>query len=138
VLIASSSSTVATTTNHNNVNHNHNRNRCHHWGIPHKPTKIPGLPSFETLKELKLALEANASSVSSNLGGGKHGYLGAVIDAQTYAIIVGNDAIGTTQPFIIPTFPGVLPVVVEGNQATREEELHARLAQLCVPAALQQ
>jgi hypothetical protein len=92
-------------------------------GFPHKPSKILGLPTFETLKELKLALEANASSVTSNLGGGRHGYLGAVIDAQTYAIIVGNNAAGAAQPFIIPTFPGVLPVVVGGNQAAREEEL---------------
>jgi hypothetical protein len=92
-------------------------------GFPHKPAKILGQPTFETLKELKLALEANESSVSSNLGGGRHGYLGAVIDAQTYAIIVGNNTAGAAQPFIIPTFPGILPVVVRGNQAAREEEL---------------
>jgi hypothetical protein len=92
-------------------------------GFPHKPSKIHGLPLFETLKELKLALEANASSVSSNLGGGAHGYLGAVLDAQTYAVIVSNDATGNPQPFVIPTFPGILPVVVGGNQAAREEEL---------------
>jgi hypothetical protein len=28
-------------------------------GFPHKPAKILGLPAFETLKELKQALEAN-------------------------------------------------------------------------------
>jgi hypothetical protein len=92
-------------------------------GFPHKPAKILGLPTFETLKELKEALEANAASVSSNLGGGNHSYLGAVINAQTYTIIVSNDATGAPQPFIIPTFPGILPVVVGGNQAAREEEL---------------
>jgi hypothetical protein len=50
-------------------------------GFPHKPAKILRFPTFETLKELKLALEANASSVSRNLGGGRHGYLGTVINA---------------------------------------------------------
>jgi hypothetical protein len=93
-------------------------------GFPHKPAKILGLPTFETLKELQEALEANAASVSSNLGGGKHSYLGAVINAQSYAIIVGNNAAGAPQLFVIPTFPGILLVVVGGNQAAREEELH--------------
>jgi hypothetical protein len=83
-------------------------------GFPHKPSKILGLPTFETLKELKLVLEASTSSVTSNLGRGRHSYLGAVINAQTYAIIVGNNAAGAAQPFIIPTFPGVLPVLSEG------------------------
>jgi hypothetical protein len=91
-------------------------------GFPHK-LSIHGLPLFETLKELKLALEANASSVSSNLGSGGHSYLGAVLDAQTYAVIIGNDPAGNPQPFVIPTFPGILPVIVGGNQAAREEEL---------------
>jgi hypothetical protein len=86
-------------------------------GFPHKPAKIHGLPTFETFKELKEALEANATSVSSNLGGGNHSYLGAVIDTQTYAVIVGNNATGAPQLFIIPMFPGILPVVVGGNQA---------------------
>jgi hypothetical protein len=57
-------------------------------GFPHKPAKILGLPTLETLKELK---QANALSVSSNLGGGNHSYLGVVLDTQIYAIIVGNN-----------------------------------------------
>jgi hypothetical protein len=50
-------------------------------------------------------------------------YLGAVLDAQTYAVIAGNDPAGNPQPFVIPTFPGILPVVVGSNQVAREEEL---------------
>jgi hypothetical protein len=92
-------------------------------GFPHKPAKIHGLPSFKTLKELKLMLEANAASVSSNLGSGGHGYLGAVLDAQTYAVIVSNDPAGNPQPFVIPTFLGILPTMIRGNQVAREEEL---------------
>jgi hypothetical protein len=46
-----------------------------------------------------------------------------VIDAQSYAIIVGNDATGAPQPFVIPTFPGILLVIVGGNQAACKEEL---------------
>jgi hypothetical protein len=92
-------------------------------GFPKKSIKITGLPTFETLKALTRDLEANTSSVNSNLGGGQHGYLGAVLDAQTYAIIVGNDATGAPQLFTIPTFPGILPVVVRNNSAARDEEL---------------
>jgi hypothetical protein len=92
-------------------------------GFPKKPIKNTGLPTFETLKALKKDLEAKASLVNSNLGGGHHGYLGAVLDAQTYAIIVGNDAAGAPQPFTIPTFPGVLPVVLGNNAAAWDEEL---------------
>jgi hypothetical protein len=43
-------------------------------GFPHKPAKILGLPTSETLKELKHVLEANAASVPSNMGEGRHGY----------------------------------------------------------------
>jgi hypothetical protein len=86
-------------------------------GFPKKPIKIAGLPTFETLKELKQDLEANSTSISSSLGGGWHGYLGAVLDAQTYAIIVGNDTTGAPQLVIIPAFPGILPVVL-GKQCS--------------------
>jgi hypothetical protein len=92
-------------------------------GFPKKPIKFAGLPMFETLKELKQDLKANASSIASSLGGGQHGYLGAVLDTQTYAIIVGNDATGAPQLFIIPTFPEILPVVLGNNAAARDEEL---------------
>jgi hypothetical protein len=92
-------------------------------GFPKKSVKITGLPTFKTLKVLTRDLEAITSLVNSNLGQGWHGYLGAVLDAQTYAIIVGNDAAGAPQPFTIPTFPGILPVVLGNNAATQDEEL---------------
>jgi hypothetical protein len=90
-------------------------------GFPKKSIKITGLPTFETLKVPKQDLEANAASVSSILRGGQHGQLGVVLDAQTYAIIVGNDASGAPQPFI-PTFPGILPVVLGNNAAAQDED----------------
>jgi hypothetical protein len=86
---------------HNDVAHCCNWHQLPHGGIP---IKIAGLPTFQTLKELKQDLEANAASVSSSLGGGHHGYLGALLDAQTYAIFVRNDATGALQLFIILTW----------------------------------
>ena len=43
------------------------------------PTPIRGIPTHKALKRLKTELQANASSVESDLGGGNHGYLGLVL-----------------------------------------------------------
>jgi hypothetical protein len=40
-----------------------------------------------------------------------------------WSLTLSNDATGAPQPFIIPTFLGILVVMVGGNQAAREEEL---------------
>ena len=39
-------------------------------------TRVHGEPNFYTLKTLKNELKANASAVTSTLGGGVHGHLG--------------------------------------------------------------
>ena len=56
----------------------------------------------KALKRLKLELQANASSVETDLGGGEHGYLGLVLTDQEYATIPD------TQPFAPPMHPGPL------------------------------
>ena len=38
-------------------------------------TKIHGEPTFESLKKIKDELKANASAVTSDLGGGANGHL---------------------------------------------------------------
>ena len=43
------------------------------------PMPIRGMPSHKALKRLKTELQANASSVESDLGGVDHGYLGLVL-----------------------------------------------------------
>ena len=49
------------------------------------PTPIQGEPTNKALKRLKTELQANASSVKSNLGGGDHGYLVLVLSDVEYA-----------------------------------------------------
>ena len=73
------------------------------------PTPIRGEPTHKSLKRLKLELQANASSVETDLGGGNHGYLGLVLTDQEYAIIPN------TQPFIAPQYPQ--PLVITANAA---------------------
>ena len=47
-------------------------------------TAIRGEPTYETLHHLKNELKANASSVSTTLGGGNHGYLGMILTLAEY------------------------------------------------------
>ena len=71
------------------------------------PTPICGEPTNKALKTLQKELQANASSVETDLGGGNHGYLGLVLTDAEYTTIPN------TQPFIPPTYPP--PLVIPAN-----------------------
>jgi hypothetical protein len=81
-------------------------------GFLQKPDKIRGIPSYYTLNTLRQTLYRNANSFASTLGGGNHGYWGALMSQPTY--------LHATQPNVIaftaPLFPGYLPAV-QGTQA---------------------
>ena len=53
---------------------------------------------------MKAELQANASSIETDLGGGNHGYLGLVLMDAEYATILH------THPFIAPTYPAPLTI----------------------------
>ena len=89
-------------------------NTCFHYPVP---TKIEGEPSYSTLTTLKKELQANASSVDSDLGGGDHGFLGLVLSDEDYA------KIPNTQPFVAPTYPNALVIP---STATAVEALSLR------------
>ena len=59
---------------------------------------IRGVPIHKILKRLKAELQANASSVETDLGGGNHGYLGLVTTDEEHATIPHM------QPFVTPTY----------------------------------
>ena len=61
-------------------------------------TPIRGEPMHKSLKSLKLELQANASTVETDLGGGNHSYLGLVLNDNEYA------SIPNIQPFIVPNY----------------------------------
>ena len=50
-------------------------------------TKITSKPTYSSLKILKDELKANAASVPSDLGGGKHGHLGLVLKDDEYKLV---------------------------------------------------
>ena len=68
------------------------------------PTPIRGQPTNKALKRLKNELQANASSIESDLGGGDHGFLGLVLTDAEYATVPG------TQPFVAPNYPAALTI----------------------------
>ena len=65
---------------------------------------LTGEPNYETLHELRQLLKENAASVTSNRGGGVHGYLGIVVSAAVYTTL-------SATAFTIPTYPGATPVI---------------------------
>ena len=52
--------------------------------FPTAVTKIAGEPNYESLKNLKDELKANAASIPTTLGGGTHGYLGLILSPAAY------------------------------------------------------
>jgi hypothetical protein len=89
-------------------------------GFPQKPVKIRGLPSYHTLNTLRQCLYRNANSFASTLGGGNHGYLGALMPTATY---LAATAPNVTQ-FVAPAVPGYLPVV-QGTVAQISDQVRA-------------
>ena len=68
------------------------------------PTPIRREATNKALKRLQTELQANASSIETDLGGGNHGYLALVLTDEEYA------SIPNTQPFVVPTYPPLLVI----------------------------
>ena len=67
--------------------------------FPHAElTKIIGQPTYSSLHTLCIQLKANAMSVHSNLGGGRHGHLGLLLTNQAYALL-------SLIPYVRPPYP---------------------------------
>ena len=66
-------------------------------------TKIHGEPNYESLKTIKNELSSNATSVTSDLGGGAHGHLGLLLTPAEYAVV-------SPVPYVRPGHPGVLNI----------------------------
>ena len=69
-------------------------------GFP-RPTVDPilGLPTYVTIKELHVQLNANAASIFTNLGDGQHGYLRLTVSDAQYNSV-------SAVPFVAPVNPG--------------------------------
>ena len=86
-------------------------------------TRIHGEPTTAALLTLRKEVKANALTVFTTLGGGAHGHLGLVVDANTYATIPN------TVPYVRPVHPGPLVLAQNATQyqiiLTREQHQEA-------------
>ena len=78
--------------------------------FPNHIPPIVGEPTYQTLKELKDQLKANAASIPTTLGGGNHGYLGLILSPAAYATI-------SPTAFVEPAYPGQHPAIPAGTNA---------------------
>ena len=73
----------------------------------HYPTldRQLGLPSYNTINSVHTLLKTNAASVSSQLGGGRHGLLGLVLNNAIFNKLTGTDFIKPSNPGTVATIP---------------------------------
>ena len=95
--------------------------------FPH-PTihPITGVPTYESIAELNLQLNANAASVQSNLGDGKLGLLYLTISPEEYDTL-------SAVAFVPPVNPGTgpaIPIAATASQITALMRQHATNLQL--------
>jgi hypothetical protein len=86
-------------------------------GFPH-PTITPviGIPTYESIAEINLKLNANAASVHSNLGDGAQGLLALTIDPAVYNTI-------SPDPFLPPVNTGANPILPDNSTVAFIAEL---------------
>jgi hypothetical protein len=72
--------------------------------------KVTEESTFEDLKVIRRLLNTNNMSVSSYVGGGRHGHLGIIMTNKEYFSITAN-------VFLVPDNPGASPEVVVGMTA---------------------
>ena len=87
--------------------------------FPTPITKITGEPNYESLKNLKDELKANAASIPTTLGGGNHGFLGQILSPAAYATIAANQ-------FIEPVYPRQHPNVPASTNAANTSTIVRR------------
>ena len=66
---------------------------------------IEGPPTYSTIKELHLKLNANAASVQSNLGDGNNGLIYLTVSDEVFNTLSDVPFIEPANPGIVPTFP---------------------------------
>ena len=56
-----------------------------------KITKCEGVIDYKIIHGIHRKIQANASTIQSKLGGGKHGLLGMEMQPATYRTLIGQD-----------------------------------------------
>ena len=111
--------------------------------FPETPTRIDGIPTYNTLKTLRDSLKTNAAAIDTMIGGGIYGHLGLILPPAIYDTIVppahpGQHAwVDPVNPGLFPAFPPQATDTEREQIKTNHNELK-RLWKLCnnVNAAL--
>ena len=91
--------------------------------FPHPSlTPIDGLPTFASIRNMQVELNANAASVHSNLGNGQLGLLYLTIDRTTYETL--SDVV-----FVEPPNPGPVPEIPANATARQATDFRANHAE---------
>jgi len=105
-----------------------------HFPHPHIPAQ-PGMPTYDIIAAVHRKVKANAASVASTLGGGRHGLLGLTILPETYQTVTGY-------PFVAPVNPGNLPTIAptatqaQIGEAVRQHKERLKIWKECVATDL--
>ena len=77
---------------------------------------IEGTPTYKALSKQQVALNTNATSISSTLGSSKHGLLTLTLSAEAYKAHSGCD-------FTMPSNPGTMPAIMSTVSAADIEDM---------------
>ena len=92
--------------------------------FPHPTlTPVQGIPTFASIRQIQVELNANASSIHSNLGNGQLGLLFLTVSPATYATL-------SDVPFEIPVNPGPVPVIPAQMSARAAADARTEHAEL--------
>ena len=67
-------------------------------------TKVSGVPTYQSIKEVEKQLIKNASSYPTKLGGGNHRYLSIILTPEKYELVTGQIFEPHPNPGSIPIF----------------------------------
>ena len=100
--------------------------------------RVPGEPTYKSIKQIEKLLVENAASMHSNLGGGNFGYLGLVIKPARYETISGGTAFNEhPNPTTHPTIPeGSTQPQIAAITNRHKEEKRLYKEQECIKKAL--
>ena len=86
-----------------------------------KITKCEGVIDYKIIREIHRKIQANASTIQSELGGGQHGLLGMAIKPATYPTVIGK----YLQRLFRPPQVAPVPTNTDASEIPRYIQLHA-------------
>ena len=78
--------------------------------------KLDGEPTYENINSLMQMLYANAATLTSTMGGGKHGHIGLIMKPALYRTL-------STTPYETPVDPGPIPTFTAGSSGLAREQI---------------